>query len=166
MNQFGNKIVDSASDLFSDRVRWVQTWILSRGLPFIALLTMALSYYQIGAGLVIVPSSIALAIAAALITVVIMCSLDSIRARRWSELTQGYKVLMVFLATLLILGDESGEHSVWYWLFLLLGFWSIAYLYPKQVLIPGEFAITALLVASVTEGANAPVNAWIFISII
>ncbi len=157
-------IVDTAEDLFSERARWVQTWILSRGLPFLALIVLVLSYNKIGSGHLDLPYQIHFGVAVLVLCVVLFRAL---KARRHSQqmLIGNYQLSLVVVAILLLLGSPAGDHLWYFWLVLVTGFWLAAYAYPKQWFMPGEFAAFAFMVVGICESTSPPLSDWLFVSL-
>ncbi len=162
-NILSNRITDGAKDLFSERARWVQTWITARALPFIALLTLAFNYYRIGSGEVVIPRSWTFAVAWTLLFIVVIRAIPHMSQRQWQKIFGNYQISFGFLGLLLLLGDSYGEHSLLYWGVLLAGFLGIGLIYPKKWSMPGEFGAVSLMLSGIVIGSKTPCPGWLFI---
>lgn len=163
---FGEEISGRTKDVFSERARWVQTWIVSWALPFISLLIIVFSYYQIGSAIVSIPKLLVYLIAVPLLILMLSCAVRPILKHQWSRLFGHYKPSMTFLALLLIFGSPQTGHPLQFWGIVVLGFWLIGLFYPKRWLVPGEFATIAIMVAGLCIGSTPPIAKWLYSSLV
>ncbi len=158
-----HRLTNASEDIFSERARWVQTWITARALPFIALLTLALSYYQIATGGFVLPRQWAQVVAGIMLFIVLFRAGRYLYRRQWHEVFGGYQASLAFLGLLLLLGDGEGPYSHLYWGVIIGGFWLVGYIYPRKWLMPGELAVIALVSAGLASDGLAPLPDWLFV---
>jgi len=162
----GSDVVDGAKDLFGARAQWVQTWVLSRGLPFAALIALVFSYYQIGSGELGIPYPVLLGIAVLALFIALVRGLQILKNKQPQKILGNYQLSLVVVALLLLLGSPEGNHSWFFWLFLIVGFWAVGFAYPKQLFMPGEFTAVAFMLLGVCKSTTTPIPDWIFVSLV
>jgi len=87
----GQAISGGAEELFSGKAKWVQTWISSRGLPFLALLALTLGYYHVSSGDFELPASTQAWLSYMLFAIVVIRLLPGIGKTSWSKVFGGYQ---------------------------------------------------------------------------
>lgn len=165
-SQIGNIstiITGNTEDLFSERAKWIQKWITERALPFIALQALIISYYFIGTGKVVMPGYLSSIISSLILLFVALRSLYYFPQGNCQKMLGSYQVCLGFLGLLMLLGDKNGAHSLVYWGILLVGFWSVGFIYPKKWSMPGELPTIAILSSGLVMEDTAPLPGWIFV---
>jgi len=162
----GQAISGGAEELFSGKAKWVQTWISSRGLPFLALLALTLGYYHVSSGDFELPASTQAWLSYMLFAIVVIRLLPGIGKTSWSKVFGGYQASLAFVAGLLLLGNTHEGPGLSYWVYLTLGCWLMGLLYAKKSLVPGEFGVISVLIAAVIGSSAPPLDSWIFITLV
>lgn len=164
--EIGQAISGGAEGLFSGKAKWVQTWVSSRGLPFLALLALTMGYYRVSSGDFELPASAQLWLSYLLFAIVVIRLLPGIGKTSWSKVFGGYQVSLAFVAGLLLLGNAHEDTGLSYWVYLTLGCWLMGLLYAKKSLMPGEFGVISVLIAALIGSGAPPLDSWIFITLV
>ena len=164
IQNIGSKITAGADDLFSNKSKWVHTWVSKQGLPFLGLIAFLICYYKIGVGDIRLPFNSIVWIAIVLILFVAIRSAGATKNKRFNEITKSYRLSMLYIAVLMLSGNSQSDHSLFYWSILVIGFWFATWIYREKLLVPGEYPAISLLLAGIVDGANPPFDAWLFIT--
>lgn len=165
IQRLGGEISNGIRSLYIEQAKWVQTWVVSRALPLIALVALSISFFFMVSRSIFSRQEI-LIVSISLLIVCLIYLVKKLFNREWIDITGNYNTFMAYLAILLLLSDPSGVHSILFWIAVLIGFYFIGFAYTRAWLIAGEFPLLALVVASISLYSEPfiPKELFIFIA--
>lgn len=162
-----NGVTDVVKDAVYERARWVQKWIMCNAIPFLALFMFILSYFMMAGMRFQLDHAVRVLLASVLAGVIGVRAARPALQKNWRAVVGNYHPTILFIACLLpfnLVGDAGKDYVVW--LVVVAGYWTLAWCYSRQWMMPGEFVLLSIMVVALVGVGNVPLESWKFVLIL